>query len=422
MRRHILGTAICAVTAVTGMTATQAGFVNDSQVQLKLRNFYLDRQYAEAPQNNWGSWSQGAMLDVKSGYADLGGVKVGVDVLAQGAIKLKQLHDKPDFVLPYNRNNTGDKAKSSFGKIGATLKAKVSETELKIGEVLPVSPVLHFDPSRQLLTTFTGAWLESKDIKDAKLTLAYINKINTRYDSDYIDLSLFNPPSSYDSSYPNTQKSDGMLIAGVDYQFTKEFAGSYWFADVKDVYKQNYVGLTYNTQLNDQAKLMTYARYFDNSNSGDSRKTKDIDNQAVSLSAKVSYGSHTAGVGYQQMFGETAFPTLGGWVPQPYLVNWGVATFTNAKEKSWNINYTYDFAGLGAKGLTLTGIYFKGSDAEVAGLTDQGSAEWNAIVNYTVPEGPLKGVGIQGMYIDVDYDWKTDLKEYRIATTYTYKF
>ncbi len=28
-------------------------------------------------------------------------------------------------------------------------------------------------------------------------------------------------------------------------------------------------------------------------------------------------GAHTFGVGYQQMFGETNFPTLGGWVPQP---------------------------------------------------------------------------------------------------------
>jgi benzoate transport porin len=122
------------------------------------------------------------------------------------------------------------------------------------------------------------------------------------------------------------------------------------------------------------------------------------------------------------LVGDNAFPTLGGWVPQPYLVNWGVATFTNAKEKSWGFTYGYDFSELGAKGLNSTVTYFTGYDAEVANLTDQKSDEWNVVINYTIPEGQLKGLGIQGMYIDANYDWKTDLKEYRIATTYTYKF
>ncbi len=58
-----------------------------------------------------------------------------------------------------------------------------------MGELLPVSPVLVFDPSRQLLTTYSGAWLESKEIKDTKLTLAYIDGINNRYDNQFRDLT-----------------------------------------------------------------------------------------------------------------------------------------------------------------------------------------------------------------------------------------
>ena len=122
------------------------------------------------------------------------------------------------------------------------------------------------------------------------------------------------------------------------------------------------------------------------------------------------------------MFGQNAFPTIGGWVPQPYLVNWGVATFTNVNEKSWGFTYAYDFSELGAKGLNATAVYFTGSNADVAGKQAQKSDEINLIVNYTLPEGKFKGLGIKGMYIDADFDWKTDLKEYRIATTYTYKF
>ena len=418
MRRQNLWIAILAATATLGTSATYADFVDDSQVQLKFKNFYLDRQIKENPAANWGSWSQGITLDAKSGYQDIGaGIQVGADLLVQHAFKLNARDKNPDWILPHD----GKESKDNFGKVGATLKAKVSQTELKVGELLPVSPVLVFDPSRQLLTTYSGAWLESKDVKDTKLTLAYIDGINNRYDNQFRELTKFAPPANYDTG----AEADGMYIAGIDHQFTPEIGASYWYADVQDIYTQQYVGANYKTKLGEKAKLDSHVRYFDNSDSGD-KLYGEVDNQALSVGAKVNYSSHTFGLGYQQMFGDTAFPTLGGWVPQPYLVNWGVATFTNVNEKSWGFTYGYDFAELGAKGLNATAVYFTGSDAEVktaqGALKDQKSDEFNLIVNYTVPEGKLKGLGIQGMYIDANYDWKSDLKEYRVATTYTYKF
>lgn len=413
MPRQSLWIAICAAIATLGTTATNAEFIDDSQVQLKFKNFYLDRQYADLPQNNWGSWSQGVTLDAKSGYQDIGvGIQVGADLLVQHAVKLNGRDQNADWVLAHD----GEKSRDHFGKVGATLKAKVSQTELKVGEILPVSPVLVFDPSRQLLTTYSGAWLESKDVKNTKLTLAYIDGINARYDNQFQDLSLF------PNNNPTTAKAaDGMYIAGVDHQFSPEIGGSYWYADVRDLYQQHYVGASYKAKLSEKVKLDSYVRYFDNSESGD-KLYGTIDNQAISASAKVNYAAHTLGLGYQQMFGENAFPTLAGWVPQPYLVNWGVATFTNKNEKSWGVTYGYDFSELGAQGLNATAMYFMGSNAEVAGKKEQDSDELNVIVNYTVPEGKMKGLGFQAMYIDVDYDWKTDLKEYRFATTYTYRF
>jgi len=405
-----------AATATLGTTATNADFIDDSNVQLKFKNFYLDRQYQDDySSRNWGSWSQGITLDAKSGYHDIGaGVEVGVDVLVQHAVKLKGRDQNPDWVLPHD----GQESKDHFGKVGATLKAKVSETELKVGELLPVSPVLVFDPSRQLLTTYSGAWLESKDIlEDTKFTVAYIDKINNRYDNQFRDLTKFNPPQ-----FDNGAESDGMWIVGVDHQLTKELGASYWYADVQDIYQQHYLGMNYKTALGEKTKLDSHVRYFDNSESGD-KLYGEIDNQALSVGAKVNHGAHTVGLGYQQMFGATAFPTLGGWVPQPYLVNWGVATFTAPEEKSWNVSYGYDFSEMGAKGLNATAVYFKGYDAK-SGDQNFNTDELNLIANYTVPEGKLKGLGIQAMYIDVNFanPTKPDLQEYRVATTYTHKF
>ncbi len=47
------------------------------------------------------------------------------------------------------------------------------------------------------------------------------------------------------------------------------------------------------------------------------------------------------------------------------------------------------------------------------------------VVNYVIPEGKLKGLGFQWMYINVNYanvPGFVDLTENRIATTYTYRF
>ncbi|WP_159516267.1 OprD family outer membrane porin [Acinetobacter sp. 18QD2AZ41W] len=419
MRRQNLWIAMFAAIATLGTTAANADFIDDSNVQLKFKNFYLDRQYQDdASSRNWGSWSQGVTLDAKSGYHDIGGgIKVGADVLVQHAVKLKGRDKNPDWVLPHD----GKQSKDHFGKVGATLKAKVSETELKVGELRPVSPVLVFDPSRQLLTTYSGAWLESKELKDTKLTLAYIDGINNRYDNQFRDLTKFNPPQ-----FDNGAEADGMWIAGIDHQLTKELGASYWYADVQDIYQQHYLGVNYKIGLGEKTKLDSHVRYFNNSESGD-KLYGEIDNQALSVAAKINHGTHTVGVGYQQMFGDSAFPTLGGWVPQPYLANWGVATFTAPEEKSWHVSYGYDFSEVGLKGLNATAIYFKGYDQQGTGAyqgQNFNTDEVNAIVNYTVPEGKLKGLGVQGMYIDVNFanPAKPDLQEYRVATTYTYKF
>lgn len=419
MRRQNLWIAMFAAIATLGTTAANADFIDDSNVQLKFKNFYLDRQYQDdASSRNWGSWSQGVTLDAKSGYHDIGaGIKVGADVLVQHAVKLKGRDKNPDWVLPHD----GKQSKDHFGKVGATLKAKVSETELKVGELRPVSPVLVFDPSRQLLTTYSGAWLESKELKDTKLTLAYIDGINNRYDNQFRDLTKFNPPQ-----FDNGAEADGMWIAGIDHQLTKELGASYWYADVQDIYQQHYLGVNYKIGLGEKTKLDSHVRYFNNSESGD-KLYGEIDNQALSVAAKINHGTHTVGVGYQQMFGDSAFPTLGGWVPQPYLANWGVATFTAPEEKSWHVSYGYDFSEVGLKGLNATAIYFKGYDQQGTGAyqgQNFNTDEVNAIVNYTVPEGKLKGLGVQGMYIDVNFanPAKLDLQEYRVASTYTYKF
>ena len=422
MRRQNLWVAMIATTATLGTAATHADFIDDSNVQLKFKNFYLDREYNQdttgVVNKGYGNWTQAVTLDAKSGYHDIGaGIQVGADLLAQYAVSLKA--NGNDIHMPFDASE--GKSEWDNAKLGATLKVKVSETELKVGDLLPMSPVVFFDPSRQLLTTYSGAWLESKDLKNTKLTLAYIDGINARYDNQYQDLSLF-PNNNFTKT-----TNDGMYIAGIDYQFTPKFAGSYWYADVTNIYQQHYTAGTFKTNLSEKTKLDAHVRYFDNSESGD-KLYGSIDSQAVSAGAKINNGMHTVQLGYQQMFGEhgkeaTMFPTLGGWVPQPYLDNWSVASFIRKDERSWSLGYTYNFKDVGISGLTATVRHFRGDNIDFGAAKPEGKEnENNVIVNYVVPEGKLKGLGFNYMFIDTNYNFGNDLQEHRIATTYSYKF
>ncbi len=430
MHRQTLWIVMSAVTAFLGTTATYADFIDDSQVQLKFRNFYLDRQLDQPdptkPQD-FGSWSQAVTLDAKSGYTDIGPVKVGVDVLAQYALRLSGDRGDNDYVMPFDYNSK-EQARDNF-KVGATLKAKISQTELKVGEILPVSPVVHFDPSRQLLTTFEGAWLESKDLKNTKVTLGYLDGINARYENQVHDFGLWPNELNTDKGKVKDGTSDEMLIAGIDYQITPELSASYFYADVDNIYKQNYVGFAFNKKLDEHNKIATHIRYFDNQDSGDAIYG-EIENQALSLKGAWTHDNHMIDVGYQQIFGDTGnvnamFPTLSGWVPQPYLVNWSVASFIRKDERSWSLGYTYDFKDTVAKGLTVTARHYDGSNIQNKNGTRGKEQEDNLIVNYVVPEGTLKGLGFQWMYINVNYanvPGFVDLQENRVATTYSYRF
>lgn len=401
-----------------------ADFKDDANVQLKFRNFYLDRQIDQpdpTKTQDFGSWTQGVILDAKSGYSQWGAVQVGVDVLAQYAVRLSGDRQADDYILPFENGHQAQ----DFGKVGLTLKAKVAQTEIKVGEILPNTPVVTFDPSRQLLTTYEGVWLESKDLDKTKLTLAYLDGINARYENQVHDFNLWPRPLNT----PLSKENEGMYIAGIDYQATQTFGLSYFYADVTNIYRQNYLGLSYNKKINEQNKVATHIRYFDNTESGDAVYGA-IDNQALSLKAVWTHDVHSVDAGYQQMFGEHGnnsafFPTLSGWVPQPYLSNWSVASFIRKDEKSWSLGYSYDFKNVGLQGLTATVRHYDGWNIANSDGTQGKENENNLIVNYVVPEGKWKGLGFQYMLIDVNYHdvpGFVDLIEHRVALNYSYRF
>ena len=406
MKNHArkTGILISALTSVLPLAA-HADFVADSSLKLDLRNFYLDREYSGATASV-GSWSQGFDLQFTSGYTDTT-VKMGLDASGQFASRLDS--EGNDGSLPYDtvEQDTSD----HYGRAGATAKFKYSQTELKIGDHRPKLPIAFDDSSRQLDTIYEGAVLESKEVTGLNLTAGRFWKGVTRQSSDKEEFYLWGSSGAL--------RSDGLDFAGATYDVTPGLQGSYFIGILNDIYKQQYLGVTYKTKFGDVGSA-TDVRYFKNTEDGDAYYG-EIDNRSFGVKSALMAGPHMVSLAYQKMNGDSMFPTLNGYIPQPYLVNWSSVAFVRPDERSIGLTYAYDFKD-SVPGLKLLARYIKGTDVDVGAETNASESEKNVFLSYTLQEGNLKGLTFDLRNIRVAKSFADDYNEYRFITTYTVNF
>ncbi|MFW1893821.1 OprD family outer membrane porin, partial [Acinetobacter geminorum] len=65
----------------------------------------------------------------------------------------------------------------------------------------------------------------------------YLDSINARYENQPMDFGL------WPNALNNDGKTDGMYVAGIDYQLNKHWSASYFYGDVTNIYRQNYLGV-----------------------------------------------------------------------------------------------------------------------------------------------------------------------------------
>ncbi|MCY1418865.1 Porin-like protein NicP [compost metagenome] len=134
-------------------------------------------------------------------------------------------------------------------------------------------------------------------------------------------------------------------------------------------------------------------------------------------------GGHAFGLAYQRMLGDNAFPTINGYVPQPYLVNWSRVGYIKPDEKSWQARYDYNFAAWGLPGLKFTTRYLKGTNIDRGGnLSDAAENERQLTLQYVIQDGPLKNLGVEVGNVTAKFTNANDWVENRVITTYTWKF
>jgi hypothetical protein len=408
--------------ATTLPTLTFADFVKDSNVSLTARNFYLDRNFTdpEVTQPAAKQWVQGFILNAKSGFTE-GTVGFGADLYAGAGFNLWGKKEYFPAVGLTPAEDDGEPV-DSFGEIGVTGKAKISETEVKVGTLFPVNPVLVGSPARLLPQTYRGVALESKDIDNIKVEAGYVNRVNHRDSTDWEKIRLSGANMKYKSV-----ETDGLYYVGGYYYLRPETTFALYHANLDDVYDQ-YTFWARNTHhFNERYNLFTDFRYFRTVDSG-AELAGNIDNHHGNFVVALGADNHKFTTGYIHNSGDTGFPYLSGGEANTYIDAWAT-DFLNPNEKAWSVRYDYDFKDQ-IPGLKLMTRYTKGTDIELKNLKPGEELEerkFGIEVSYQFQNTPVKGLFVRLRHEDYKNDFGPkatfrSAKEQRINIDYTWKF
>ncbi|WDH35145.1 OprD family porin [Pseudomonas chlororaphis] len=445
--------ALAVAVGVLAQQAGAAGFIEDSKATLGLRNFYINTDNRDSAANSAANktagvqskneeWGQGFIFNFTSGYTE-GTVGFGLDAIALLGVRLDS-GGGTNGSSPKTRTNYGSyggtvfpsesngDAVNQFSSLGLTAKAKISQTELKLGTLQPKLPVIVTNDGRLLPQTFQGGQITSNEIKDLTLVGGQIEHAKGRNSSNNEELSI----AGANGRTASGRDSNKFIYAGGDYKITKDLTAQYYYGNLDQFYKQHFLGLVHNWAIG-PGVLKSDFRYFNSRDDGanghdanyyttgyyGSGVTKGkVDNNLYSGLFLYSVAGHTFGGGYQVSNGNSDFPWLnqGDGSSNYTITDMQIQKFGRAGERTWQARYAYDFAKVGVPGLTAGAVYLRGDNIDHA-TGDKTEWERDLSVAYVIPEGPLKNLGLtwkNAMWRN-DIPGQRDQDENRLIVSYS---
>ena len=377
-------------TATPAFAAGQAdakGFVEDSALNVLLRNAYINRDYSDGRQDS-SEWGQAAIANFSSGFTQ-GTVGFGVDAFAAYGLRLDSTRRRSGnggidfFIKDSNGNPEHDVAKG-----GASLKVRLSNTVLAYGDLRPTLPVLYHDDSRLLPESYTGTMLTSNEIEGLQFVAGTFHAQSRKSDEGRDSGGL-----------------KGIDVIGASYAFSDALSAALYASDVDHVvressFKRQYLNLNYVMPIASNSLNFDFNGY---------RSKYDEDfydsgkNRIWSLATTYTTGPHAFTLAYQRSSGDVGYDY--GWYQNAggvgdgggsiWLANSYWSDFNNKDEKSWQLAYTVDFAAYGMPGLTYRVAYVRGTDIDGANTTDGKEHEFFNQISYKVQSGPAKDLSLR---------------------------
>lgn len=398
--------ALALMTSVPALAASQAdsnGFVEDSSLDLFLRNAYMNRDYRNGDDDKV-EWGQSAVLTFNSGFTQ-GTVGFGVDVFGMYGYRLDSGRGRAGaggidfFMVDRELINPNDPAQGTYitdverdmAHAGAAVKARFSKTVLSYGDQRPVLPVLSHDDSRLLPEAYTGTMITSNEIDGLTVHAGRFHAQHRKSDEGRDSGGL-----------------KAIEVLGGSYQFNDNVRTALYASDVEDVLKRQYANLNYIRPLNGGDTLtMDFSGYR-------TKQDKEWDgrgdrNNLWSLSANYATGPHDFTLAYQRSSGDTGYNygfyqnegAVGDGGTTIWVANSFWSDFNAEDERSWQLGYGLDFTQFGIPGLSYNFAYVRGTDITVRNSDTnvrEDSASEREIFNqfkYVVQSGAAKDLSIR---------------------------
>jgi hypothetical protein len=434
--------ALAVAVGVLAQQAGAAGFIEDSKASVSSRTMYFNNDNRDGGPDQRET-AEGLKFDYLSGFTQ-GTVGFGIDAQALVGIHLdggKGHHPDPNTFFP---SDTDHSAVDEWSRAAANVKARFSKTEAHLGGALqPNMPILVANDSRLLPQTFDGGTITSKEIDNVTFNVGQLEHSAGRASSNSTGLAVAG----------GTQDSNQFRYAGADWKVTKDLTLQYYHSNLKDYYKQDFLGLIHVFPINANQSFKTDIRYFDsssdgkngdagyqfNNNGGYAKNPGEVDNKTWSAMFTYTLGGNAFLLGHQRVNDDGGFvylnqgnvvdgngrPEANGGASFYLFTDSMINGFVRAGENTTFGQYSYDFATLGVPGLKASVAYLHGDDIKSkTGGSDMSEWERDMRIDYTVQQGALKGFGVtlrNGVYRGSQIDI-ADQDQTRLIFNYTYSF
>ena len=373
------------------------GFVEDASGSVLLRTGFIDRDKKNGVADT-RSTAQSAIFNLESGYTQ-GIVGFGVGAVGDASFKIGDNNHAGNQMIPLHN----DGAKNANGHVdaydhwargGASVKARISNTNVRYGTQVLDLPVLASNTGRMVPEYFEGTLITSREIKNLELVAGKFTKDQM---SDQINTD----------SDVNGNGLDSAIVWGAKYTFDDRLSASYYGFDSDDALVRHYINANYKYPLANKSSFTVdfsgYHTEWDkaaetySSPLGD----KDVDgrsNNIWALSGTYNQDAHTVMLAYQQNTGNTGYDygqNADGF-QSIYLPNSYMSDFIGKHEKSVQVQYNLDLGTYGVPGLNWTTAYVYGWDIEVVNNPEEGKErEFFNQVKYTVQSGFAKDASLR---------------------------
>ena len=339
------------------------GFIEDSTWSVLNRTVYDNREYRHGASNSGArnaykpkserngyaeEWAYGLMGSVQSGFTQ-GLIGVGIDAHTYLALKLDSGGGRAGKARLLGLDNDGY-PKDNYGRGGAAVKLRLSNTVVSYGEQRVKTPVFSSSDSRLLPETATGVFVTSTELSALKMVAGHFTESTDRNASSHDQGFVVN--------YSNGPKGDAFDLAGVVYTPSKQLSASLYTSRYEDTWNQHYLGAVFNQAIDDNRSLSFNFNLYRTTDQGKAL-SGIINNTTWSLMSTYAQGPHNFSLGYQKVHGDTPFD----------YVTRGAIFITNAvqlsdfnapNEQSWQARYDVDMTPWNLPGLVFSAAYVRG--------------------------------------------------------------